>query len=88
MQAQRATNEGVYQDNNRDGADINNMQSAFGRPKTAGFMPEVINGANRPQTGALKQPNGGRLPAKNSLKRFTPVGAGATRAVSAGFSQN
>lgn len=43
----------------------------------------------RPQTGALQQANaGGRLPVKNSLKRFTPVGAGATRAVSAGFSQN
>ena len=68
----------------------NNTQSAFGRPKTAGFMPEIISGQSRPQTGATQPVNGGggRLPVKNSLKRFTPVGAGATRAISAGFSQN
>ena len=60
--------------------------NAFGRPKTAGLMPDTLTGAPgiRPQTGAVGQPNG--LPVKNSLKRFAP--AGAARAASAGFSQN
>lgn len=57
---------------------------AFGRPKTAGLMLDAFPAApgNRPQTGAIGQPNG--LPAKNSLKRFAPATMG--RAASAGFS--
>ena len=62
---------------------------AFGRPKTAGLMGDsfaqnATGQSERPQTGAIGQPNG--LPIKNSLKRFAPAGVG--RAVSAGFSQN
>lgn len=42
------TNGGVYQNNNAalDNriSNANNTQSDFGRPKTAGFMPEVISG--------------------------------------------
>lgn len=84
----RAVSKNVYENNTSVGIDeASNTQTAFGRPKTAGFMPEIIQGV-RPQTGANQVTNGGRLPSKNSLKRFTPVGAGATRAVSAGFSQN
>lgn len=57
---------------------------AFGRPKTAGLMQDVVQSAPgvRPQTGAVGQPNG--LPPKNSLKQFAPIGA--ARAASAGFS--
>jgi hypothetical protein len=53
-----------------------------GRPKTAGLMSDGFPSGNRPQTGAVGQPNG--LPVKNSLKQFAP--AGAARAASAGFS--
>ena len=61
--------------------------SDYGRPKTAGLIPDTIKGASgyRPQTGAVGQPNG--LPTKNSLKNFSPA-FGLGRAVSAGFSQN
>ena len=43
-----AANQGTphYTDNRIGNA--NNTQLAFGRPKTAGFMPEVLNGMNRP----------------------------------------
>ena len=38
----------VYENNDEAIGNANNTQSAFGRPKTAGFMPEIISGMNRP----------------------------------------